>query len=297
MADWENLRHFLALARAGTLSGAARALRVDHATVSRRIAALEVELKMPLVERLPRSCRLTAAGVGVFEQVKAMEGAAFAIERQSQAQQTRLHGRVTLSASPVLTAHFLAPRMADFQAKYPDIQLSVTAEARQISLNRGEADIALRHARPTEASNIARRIGRMSFALYASREYPALTTPQHWRFVAYDEQFADMPQQRWLLEIAGERPIGCELSDISSHLVAARCSAGVAGLPCFLGDAYDDLIKLDYEGSAFSRDIWLVTHRDMKRSSPVRAVMDFLSAAFENEPRLSMTPTTVARRI
>ena len=100
MADWENLRHFLALARAGTLSGAARALRVDHATVSRRIAALEAELKMPLVERLPRSCRLTAAGSSVFEQVKAMEGAAFAIERQSQAQQTKLRGRVALSASP-----------------------------------------------------------------------------------------------------------------------------------------------------------------------------------------------------
>lgn len=292
MADWENLRHFLALARAGTLSGAARALRVDHATVSRRVAALEAELNLPLVERFPRACRLTAAGMNVFEQAKAMEGAAFAIERQSQARQTTLQGRVTLSASPVLTSHFLAPRMADFQARYPNIHLSVSAEARQISLSRGEADLALRHARPTEASNIARRIGRMPFGLYASRDYPALAAPAHWRFIAYDQQFADMPQQHWLLKIAGERAIGCELSDISSHLIAARSGAGVAGLPRFLGDAHAELVKLNDGGSVFSRDIWLVTHRDMKRSSTVRAVMDFLAEAFENEPGLTISPAT-----
>ncbi|PXW23322.1 LysR family transcriptional regulator [Paraburkholderia caballeronis] len=288
MADWENLRHFLAVARAGTLSGAARALHVDHATVSRRVAALEAELNVPLVERLPRSCRITAAGMQVFEQARLMEGAAFAIERQSQARQTTLLGRVTLSASPVLTSFFLAPRMADFQARYPGIQLSVTAEARQISLSRGEADIALRHARPTDASNVARRIGRMPFALYASRDYPVLATPDHWRFIAYDERFASMPQQHWLLGMAGGRAVGCELSDIGSHLVAVRSGAGVAGLPCFLGDAHADLVRLDHGESGFSRDIWLVTHRDLKRSTTVRAVMDYLAESFENEPGLGI---------
>ncbi|WP_337459878.1 LysR substrate-binding domain-containing protein [Cupriavidus basilensis] len=85
-----------------------------------------------------------------------------------------------------------------------------------------------------------------------------------------------MPQQRWLLELAGPRPVGCELSDISSHLAAARAGAGVAGLPCFLGDADAGLVRLEHEGAAFSRDIWLVVHRDLRRSAPVRAVMDFL---------------------
>jgi DNA-binding transcriptional LysR family regulator len=280
MFDWENLRHFLAVARTGTLSGAARALRVDHATVSRRLAALEAELQTTLVERLPRSCRLTATGIQVFEQSQAMETAAFAIERHTRAVQTPLHGKVTLSAPPVLATHFLAGRLRDFRATFPGIQLSVIAEPRQVSLSRRESDVALRLVRPKEPSYVIRKIGHMPFALYASHDYPHVTDPAAWAFIAYDEQFSDMPLQRWLLEIAGKRPVNGELSDISSHLMAARAGAGIAGLPCFLGDEDTSLVKLDHEGSVFSLDIWLVTHRDLKRSETIRAVMNYLGDAF-----------------
>jgi DNA-binding transcriptional LysR family regulator len=283
MFDWENMRHFLAVAQAGTLSGAARQLRVDHATVGRRLAALEAELQTPLVERLPRACRLTAAGVRIAEQAGHMENAAIAVARQVKAQQASLQGQVTMNASPVLTTHFIAPRLADFYAAYPGIKLSINGEVRQVSLGRGEADVALRHTRPREPSNIARRIGRMPFALYASRRYRALTAPERWTFISYADQYADMPQQRWLLEIAGDRPVSCELSDISSHLAAARGGAGVAGLPCFLGDADAELIRLELDDKPFSRDVWLVTHREMKRSTLVRAVMDYFAEAFEND--------------
>lgn len=247
------------------------------------LAALEAELQTPLVERLPRAYRLTAAGVLIAEQARQMEGAAFTIARQVKTQQASLQGRVTMSASPVLTAHFIAPRLADFYAAYPGVQLSIKAEVRQVSLSRGEADIALRHARPREPSNIARRVGRMPFALYASRRYPALASPERWTFIAYDDQFADMPQQRWLLEIAGSRSVNCELSDISSHLTAARGGAGVAGLPCFLGDADPELVRLEHKDKPFSRDIWVVTHREMKRSALVHAATDYFAGAFKND--------------
>lgn len=283
MFDWENMRHFLAVAQAGTLSGAARALRVDHATVGRRLAALEAELQTPLVERLPRACRLTAAGVRIAEHAAQMESAAIAVTRQAKSQQASLQGQVTVNASPVLTTHFIAPRLADFHATYPGIQLSINAEVRQVSLSRGEADVAVRHTRPREPSNIARRVGTMPFALYASRRYPALATPERWTFIAYADQYADMPQQRWLLEIARDRPVSCELSDISSHLVAARGGAGVAGLPCFLGDADAELIRLEHDDRQFLRDIWLVTHREIKRSTLVRAVIDYFAEAFVND--------------
>ena len=211
MFDWENMRHFLAVARAGTLSGAARELGVDHATVGRRVAALEAEMQTLLVERLPRSCRLTAAGVLAVEQARHMESAAFDVTRQMKSQQVSLNGRVSLSASPVLATHFIAPRLFDFRRRYPQIQLSISAQAHQISLSRGEADIAVRHVRPSEPSNVARRVGTMLFDLYASRTYPDLATPENWAFIAYESEFADMPQQQWLLEIAGNRPIACEL--------------------------------------------------------------------------------------
>ncbi len=287
MFDWENMRHFLAVARAGTLSGAARALQVDHATVSRRLAALEAELEVALVDRLPRACRLTAMGEQLHAQAKAMETAAFTAARLARARQDPMHGRVTLSAPPVLVTHLLAGRLAEFRDAYPGIQLSVSAQAQQVSLSRREADVALRLVRPKEASSVVRKLGRMPFALYASPAYLASHRADDWTFIAYDTQFADMPQQQWLLDLAGGRAVGCELSDISSQLGAARAGAGVAGLPCFLGDHEPGLTRLAHDGAMFSREIWLVVHRDLRHSAAVRAVMDFVRKVVAERPELA----------
>ena len=288
MFDWENLRHFMAIAHAGTLSGAARAMHVDHATVSRRLNALEAELQMSLIERLPRSCRLTPDGMKVLELAKHMETASFDIARLARAQHAPLDGKVALSAPPVLVAHFLAKRLASLRETHPGIQLSLLAQAQQISLSRGEADIALRLVRPKEPSNVARRIGRMPFALYAHKDYARTVPPADWTFIAYDASLADMPQQHWLLKIANGRPVGCTLSDISGHLAAARGGAGVAGLPCFMGDTEGDLVRLEHDGSAFARDIWLVVHHDLRRSKPVRVVMDYIATIVSETPMLTI---------
>lgn len=278
VVDWENLRHFLTVARSGTLSGAARASKVDHATISRRLAALEVELDIALVDRLARSCRLTVIGQQVFDQAVTMESAADGVSRIARAAHTPLIGKVTLSAPPVLVAHLLAQHLVDFRSRYPDIRLSLVAQAQQVSLSKRDADVALRLVRPEETGSFARKLGTMAFGLYARRDYVHLEAPDLWQFIAYDESFADMPQQTWLLGIAGARPIACELNDISGHLIAARGGAGVAGLPCFLGDSDPDLVRIGDGAPPFSRDIWLVVDRDLRKTPSVRAVMDFVVA-------------------
>jgi DNA-binding transcriptional LysR family regulator len=95
-----------------------------------------------------------------------------------------------------------------------------------------------------------------------------------------------MPQQRWLLGLAGDRPVVCELNHISEHMIAARAGVGVAGLPLFLGEADSDLVRIDAERPPFSRDIWLVVHRDLRSSRPVRAVMDFVARIIGATPLL-----------
>jgi DNA-binding transcriptional LysR family regulator len=276
MFDWEDLRHFLAVAQAGTLSGAARVLKVDHATVSRRLAALESSLQTQLVDRLPRACRLTATGQHIFNLASQMEADAFAIERAIRAEQSPLVGKVTLSAPPVLVSNFLVKQLLVFHQRHPGLLLSVSGQAQSVSLSRREADLAIRLVRPKEPSSVVRKLGTMAFALYGSRDYEHLQRPSAWEFIAYDEQLNNMPQQQWLRRIAGERPIVCEVSDITGHCAAARAGVGVAGLPCFLGDADEGLQRLGFDGEGFSREIWLVVHRDLKRSPPIRAVMDFL---------------------
>jgi DNA-binding transcriptional LysR family regulator len=277
MVDWEDIRHFLAVAQAGTLSGAARNLKVDHATVSRRLAALEAALGVRLVDRLPRSCRLTTIGRQLCERAKEMEAGANGIARLARAAHAPLVERVTLSAPPVLVTHLLVERLARFRAEYADIRLSLSAQGQQISLGRREADVAIRLVRPEEAGVMTRKVGAMAFGLYAHRTYAHLATPELWQFIAFDQNFADMPQQRWLLGIAGDRPVACELNHIGEHLIAARAGVGVAGLPCFIGDADRDLVRIHDNVPPFVRNIWLLVHRDLRKTPSVRAVMDFVA--------------------
>ena len=288
MVDWEDIRHFLAVAQSSTLSGAARKLKVDHATVSRRLAALEAALDVRLVDRLPRSCRLTAIGRQVMERAVEMESGAYGISRLAKAAHAPLVGRVTLSAPPVLVTHLLAEHLSRFRAEYPDIRLSLSAQGQQASLSRREADVAVRLVRPEEAGNVTRKIGRMPFGVYAHRSYAHVAAPERWQFIAFDQSFADMPQQRWLLGIAGERPVACELNHISEHLIAARAGVGVAGLPCYLGDRDHDLVRMYEDVPSFSRDIWLVVHRDLRKTPAVRAVMDFVVAVVSEQRDLSI---------
>jgi DNA-binding transcriptional LysR family regulator len=276
MFDWENIRYFVAVARIGTMSGAARILKVDHATVSRRVSALESEINTRLIERQPRICRLTPIGQRVFEVAQQMEEGAYALERLLEASRSPLSGKVTLSAPPVLVANFLVNHLADFRRANPGVQLSVSCEARRVSLSRREADVVLRLTRPEEPTSVVRKLGRVSFGLYASKDYPHLHNPSAWEFIAYDAGFVGVSQQKWLMSVAGKRPIACEISDINGHLVAARAGAGVAGLPDFLAATDPNLQRVPYEGEPFSRDIWMAVHQDLRGSPQIRAVMDFL---------------------
>ncbi len=288
MVNWEDIRHFLAVAQNGTLSGAARSLKVDHATVSRRLAALEAALDVRLVDRLPRSCRLTTAGRQVFERAKEMEAGAHGIARLAKAAHAPLVGRVTLSAPPVLVTHVLVEHLTRFRAEYPDIRLSISAQGQQISLSRREADVAVRLVRPDEAGSVARKIGAMAFGLYAQRSYANLAMPERWQFIAFDQSYSEMPQQQWLLGIAGDRPVACELNHISEHLIAVRAGVGVAGLPCFIGDRDHDLVRIGEDVPPFVRDIWLLVHRDLRRTPAVRAVTDFVVVAISDHRDLSI---------
>ena len=287
MADWEDIRHFLAVARSGTLSAAARSLNVDHATVSRRLTALEAALEVRLVDRLPRSCRLTAVGRQVFERAVEMEAGAHGVARLAKAAHAPLVGKVTLSAPPVLVTHLLIERAARFRTEYPDIRLSLAAQGLQVSLSRREADVAVRLVQPDEVGSVTRKVGTMAFGLYAHRSYAHLAAPERWQFIAFDQSFAAMPQQKWLLRIAGDRPVACELNHISEHLIAARAGVGVAGLPCFLGDTDHDLVRIHEDVPSFSRDIWIMVHRDLRKTPTVRAVMDFVATVVSEQRGLS----------
>ena len=283
MNDWEDLRHFAALARDKSLSAAARRLNVDHATVARRVAALEASLGLKLVDRRPRAYVLTAEGERIAALAARMEEEAYAVERAARAGAPDLAATVAVSAPPTLANALIAPRLAELLARHPGLQIRLIGEKRSASLARREADVAVRLSRPVEQTLVARRIGGFTFALYASPGYLAGRLAAAHGFIAYDESLEDVPQQQWLKAVAGKRPIVARINDLEGHRAAARAGAGVAALPLFMGEGNARLRRVPVDGKhkPVSRELWLVVHRDLRRAPGVRAVMDFLAQCFD----------------
>ena len=277
MPDWEDLRHFVTLAREGSLSAAARVLRVDHATVARRVAALEADTGMKLVDRRARSYALTEIGRQVAAAAAPMEDAAFAVQRAAQAAKPGLRGDVTVSSPPSLTNILIAPQLIRLRQRHPGIRLTLIGEKRAASLNRREADIAVRLARPAEPGLIARKLGHFGIGLYGAPQYLRETPPAAFVFIAYDKSMDDSPQQVWLKEIAAGRDIVLYSSDLENQAAAARSGVGLVALPRFIGDADPHLQRYQGETTSVTRDVWLIVHRDLRSTPVVRAVMEFLA--------------------
>ena len=265
------------LAREGTLTAAARQLGVDHATVARRVAALEAEIGLKLVDRRARSYQLTDDGRRIAATAAPMEEAAFADARAVQAAKPGLRGEVSISAPPSLANALVAPQLSRLRRRHPGIRIKLIGEKRTASLNRREADVALRLSRPQEPGLIARKIGSFGFGLYGAPDY-LKETPRHaFAFIGYDDGMDDAPQQKWLRTVAAGNEIALRSNDLENQAAAARTGLGLAVLPHFLAEGDPRLKRCDVMPEPPNRDVWLVVHRDIRQAPPVRAVMEFLT--------------------
>jgi DNA-binding transcriptional LysR family regulator len=283
--DWEDLHFFLVLSRCGSLSAAARELDVDHATVGRRIAALEASLGLRLIDRLPRSRPLTEDGAAIAAAAERMEALAEDVLRRSRGAALTLAGAVRVSLPPVLAAVCVAPRIDTLRRVHPQLKLVLLASSSFAALDRGEADVAIRMGRPAEESAVARRVGAMRFGLYASADF-ARRPKEEWEFVGFDESLGRLAQQVWLRKFAGGRKIVFEANDLFAQQAAARAGTGAAVLPSFMGEDDPALVSLPIDSPPPERDLWLIAYPDLRRSPAVRAVLDFLSDCIAAEPRL-----------
>ncbi|MGE5514770.1 MAG: LysR family transcriptional regulator [Bacteroidota bacterium] len=276
--NWEDLRHFVTLARTGSLSEAARQLGVDHTTVARRVAALEASLAVRLVDRLPRAIALTEDGRRIAALGERLEHDAFAVLRAARAADPTPSGCVRVSAPPSFASAVLAPRQLALRQSHPGIVVELVGESRSADLDRREADIALRLVAPEGEGLVARSVGEFTYGLYGAPVYVAERPAARYAFVAYDDSLDQVPQQRWLHAIAGDRPVVFRANDVVSLAAAARSGLGVAVLPDFLAKGDDRLVSIIPAEAPPPprRTLWLVVHDDLRRAPRIRAVMDFL---------------------
>lgn len=276
--DWSDLRTVLALARAGTMAAAARRLRVDPTTVARRIARTETRLGVRLFDRAEGACRPTEAGARAAAAAERMEAEADAVAEAVAGSDRRVAGTVRLTAVPLLVDRVLIPALPGLLARHPELTVELVAEPRALSLTRREADMALRLARPTgEQAVVARRLGRLAYAAYG----PAGADPHSLPWIAYEDGMAELPPAKRTAALAardGGRLAAVRVNDGGGLLQAIRAGLGRGVLPCAVGDAATGLVRLDDPGAVFERELWLLTHPELRRLPRVRAVAEWLDA-------------------
>lgn len=281
--NWEDLRFFLAIVKAGTLSGAAKKLKVDQATVSRRLASLEADLGVKLVSRLPRESRLTPAGKEILNEVIEIEEKALSVMRLSSSLNKNKQARVAITAPPILARHFLIPAVYELSQRNPGIQLSIQSEPQFVSLSKFEADLSLRLSPAIEQTDIVRKVGEIKFSLYAAPHYEFINNPSLWKFIGYSHKEPDFAHKRWLYETIGNRSVSCEVTDLGNQYEAACTGIGVAGLPNFLGDHDHRLVKLTSNAPLLILNIWLAKHPDRRNdiyiSKIANSIIDLLNSA------------------
>jgi molybdate transport repressor ModE-like protein len=284
-ADWEDVRFFAALARHGSLSAAARALAVNHATVARRVAGLERTLGAKLIERRPSGYQLTVAGRDALASAGAMEAAAQSLPRAGRAEP--IGGLIRITATPSLSDAFLIPRLAAFRERHPAIDIELIIDRRVVSLSRREADLALRLSRPDDGDLIARRIAGLGFGFYANADWQArLAAGADPAFVGFDESSAHLPEALWLARHFPDRRLVLRANSQTSQAGAARAGYGVALLPHFLGRADPALRRVFLAETPPPREIWLLTRREAASTPPIRLARDFLVELFRREREL-----------
>ena len=290
--DWDRFQAFLAVARTGRVSAAARRLDVEHTTVSRRVAALEAALGVPLFYRTSTGYILTPHGHNALAQAEAMERAALALAARAREDIGTLAGRVRVAMAPEFASHWLGPKLLEFREHYPQIQLQVLVGTRQRDLTRGEAELAIQSPRPRHKGLLIVRIARTTTALYASKRLVRdarwkITTVETLRampLLTYTSAFHMLQEAKWFQALLAAGTVTLESNSTLALAAAAAAGAGVAVLPRFVARTFDELVEVSDDVAA--HDVWLITHPEFRRDPKVRATADFLKRIAAERPGL-----------
>ena len=285
--DWDHLRTFLALAEEGSLTAAAKRLRVSHPTVARRIKALEEDLGARLFDRLPDGFRLTEPALELLHDVMEMDKAADSIRRRSAGLSSSHLGTVRISVDETMAA-FLARHLAELRAGHQCIEFEISVAHVSANLSRREADLLVRDRVPDLASLVGRKLAVVEYAVYGSDGFarligakPETLIDQPW--VSYDDEHGTMPGQAWQTALLGDRRPAVRTNNGIVVADAIRQGAGIGVLPCFLGDSDPQLVRLTPPIADTRREQWLLVHSDLRGVPRVRIVMDALIDLFRRQ--------------
>jgi DNA-binding transcriptional LysR family regulator len=280
MIDWDDVRHFLATARGGSVRAAAKELAVNHATVLRRIAQLEERLGAQMFERLPSGYRLTPAGEEVLDLAIQMEATSHQLETRVFGRDQSVRGPLRVTLAPFLASHLLMPDFAEFARLYPEIEMEIAPSGNLLNLTNRDADVAIRvvYDRAKLPPNLHGLKGPDLFGgVYLSRDLHTAwraggADPVRWIVVGPD----DIPDwaREGSLDVAG---VPLKTTDGETQVAAVRQGLGVTILPCFVGDAHPMLQRSPGSNVRMHGTLWILTQGETRKTKRVRLFTEFMS--------------------
>ncbi|MCQ8781841.1 LysR family transcriptional regulator [Mangrovibrevibacter kandeliae] len=282
MMNWDDVRYFLAVARAGSVRAAAERLEVNHSTVLRRVAQLEETLGALMFERLPFGYRLTPAGEEVLDLAGAMEASSHQLETRVFGRDQTVRGLLRVTLAPTLATRLLMPDFAAFAQRHPEIELDVASSGDLANLTNRDADVAIRvvYDRKTLPVHLHGRKGPEVFGgVYLSRERLAAlragaADPLRWIVISMH----GVPDWAHAGEVrAAEIPF--RVSDGEAQIAAVLQGLGMTTLPCFIGDAEPRLARVPGTELHMYGTLWLLTQGETRKTKRVRLFTEFMSAS------------------
>jgi DNA-binding transcriptional LysR family regulator len=282
--EWSDIRIFLAIAREGTLAGAAQKLGQSQPTMGRRLRALEQAVGQTLFQRTGDGFVLTDEGQAVLPHAERIEDEALALQRRLDGSNEGLEGLLRVSSSDWFGAHLLAPVFAEFAKAYPAVVVELLTSQIRFSLPRREADLVFRIRPFDEPEVIARRLMTIPYGAYLKADLPPPRAGdgRGATLITMDTNYAGMPDAIWLRRML---PNASVVSRSNNRDVQARmcvCGAGIAVLPRPLGDTLAGVTRIDLGEAPPSRDTWVGYHRDLKKLARLRALLDLVVARLGN---------------
>lgn len=285
--DWNDYQAFLAVARDGQLSRAARHMGVDATTIGRRLRRLEARLGQILFEQTREGQVLTEAGEALISHVETMADAASNIATPDQ-DPSGPTGTLRIGVSEGFGAWFLAPRLPRFAEKYPRLTIDLVSSGSYLNLSRREADLAIFLSRPRAGQLVAKKLAPYRLNLYASGMYlqsrgdPAtLAELGEHRLVGYIPDLLTAPELRYAEELHREARVSLRSSSIGAQCAMLLGGGGIGVLPCFIGDMLPQLSRV-LPDQYLERNFWLVMHKDTQQLTKVRVFSDWMRSEIQS---------------
>ncbi|HYP57170.1 MAG TPA: LysR family transcriptional regulator, partial [Beijerinckia sp.] len=283
--DWDLLQSFLAVARAGKLTVAARQLQLDHSTLSRRLTTLERELLTKLFDRGASGYALTPHGEQLLRRAEEIESRVFGIQSELTNKSSKVSGIVRIGAPDGFGTMFLAPRLGRLTELHPDLEIQLIATPRSFSLSKREADIAIGLSLPEQGRLHARQLTDYELGVYASEDrkdlWASIKAPQdlcRHAFVSYIDDLIFTPELDYVPLISKDIVPKFKSSNLNAQVQAVAAGAGFGILPCFIADADPRLIRILSDEVSLIRTFWMIVHSDTRELARVRVTSDFIAS-------------------